>query len=126
MLGCVTSDSPALPWPPASATGAGSMPGTDPLAAARTVFDELPDLPHLAELPGRGPGADVTGRAAALLVDLPMELAGPRGWRIAERPGRDMRRARSLLSSDLDALEEVLDGDEGPFKIQLAGAWTLA
>ncbi len=37
-----------------------------------------------------------------------------------------MRRARSLLSSDLDAMEEVLDGYEGLLKIQLAGPWTLA
>lgn len=102
------------------------MPGENPMEAARIIAGELPDLPHLAELPGRGPGADTTGRTAALLVDLPVELAGPRGWRIAERPGRDVRRARSLLSSDLDAMEEVLDGYEGPLKIQLAGPWTLA
>jgi methionine synthase II (cobalamin-independent) len=102
------------------------MPGENPMEAARIIAGELPDLPHLAELPGRGPGADLTGRAAALLVDLPVELAGPRGWRIAERPGRDVRRARSLLSSDLDAMEEALDGYQGPLKIQLAGPWTLA
>lgn len=102
------------------------MPGENPLEAARVIAGELPDLPHLAELPGRGPGADITGRAAALLVGLPVELAGPRGWRIAERPGRDARRARSLLSSDLDAMEEALDGYAGPLKIQLAGPWTLA
>jgi hypothetical protein len=102
------------------------MPGENPMEAARVIVDELPDLPFLAELPGRGPGADLTGRTAALLVDIPVELAGPRGWRIAEHPGRDVRRARSLLSSDLDAMEEVLDGYEGPLKIQLAGPWTLA
>ena len=102
------------------------MPGDNPMEAARTIAGELPDLPHLAELPGRGPGADITGRAAALLVDIPVELAGPRGWRITEHPGRDMRRARSLLSSDLDAMEEALDGYQGPVKIQLAGPWTLA
>jgi methionine synthase II (cobalamin-independent) len=102
------------------------MPGENPLEAARVIAGELPELPFLAELPGRGPGADITGRAAALLVDIPVELAGPRGWRIAERPGRDLRRARSMLSADLDAMEEVLDGYAGPLKIQLAGPWTLA
>ena len=102
------------------------MPGENPMEAARIIAGELPDLPFLAELPNRGPGADITGRAAGLLVDLPVELAGPRGWRIAERPGRDMRRARSMLSSDLDAMEEALDGYAGPLKIQLAGPWTLA
>ena len=102
------------------------MPGEDPLEAARIIAGELPDLPHLAELPARGPGADMTGRAAALLVDIPVELAGPRGWRIAERPGRDLRRARGLLSADLDAMEETLDGYPGLLKVQLAGPWTLA
>jgi hypothetical protein len=116
----------AFPWAAGTATGVGSMPGDNPMEAARAIAGELPDLPYLAELPGRGPGADITGRAAALLVDMPVELAGPRGWRIAERPGRDLRRARSLLSSDLDAMEEALDGYAGPVKIQVAGPWTLA
>src|SRR5580658_2468179 len=116
----------AFPWQPGTATGIGSMPGENPMEAARTVADELPDLPYLTELPDRGPGADIIGRTAALLVDIPVELAGPRGSRVAERPGRDVRRARSLLSADLDAMEETLDGYEGPLKVQLAGPWTLA
>jgi methionine synthase II (cobalamin-independent) len=120
------TDKPVFPWTPGTATGIGSMPGDDPGEAARVIAGELPDLPYLAELPGRGPGADITGRTAALLVELPVELAGPRGWRIAERPGQDMRRAKSLLSSDLDAMEEALQGYAGPLKIQLAGPWTLA
>lgn len=101
------------------------MPGGNPLEAARVIADELPDLPFLAELPGRGPGADMIGRAAALLVDIPVELT-PGGWRITDRPGRDLRRARSMLSSDLDAMEEVLDGYTGALKVALAGPWTLA
>lgn len=101
------------------------MPGANPIEAARTVAGELPDLPHLAELPGRGPGADITGRAIALLVDIPAEVTS-RGWRIAEHPGRDLRRAKSMLSSDLDAMEEVLDGYSGPLKVQVCGPWTLA
>jgi methionine synthase II (cobalamin-independent) len=116
----------AFPWVPGSATGIGSMPGDNPFEAARVIAGELPNLPYLAELPDRGPGADITGRTAALLTELPVELAGPRGWRIAERPGRDMRRASSYLSSDLDAMEEALQGYTGPLKIQVAGPWTLA
>jgi len=114
-----------FPWPPASATGVGSLPGTDPVEALRTVFGELPDLPHLAELPARGPGADLTGRTAALLVDLPVELT-PTGWRFTARPGRDLRRALGFLSADLDALEEVTGGYTGSLKIQVCGPWTLA
>jgi len=101
------------------------MPGTDPAEAMRVVAGELPDFPHLPELPDRGPGADLTGRTAALLVEIPVEVT-PRGWRLAERPGRDQARARTMLSSDLDVMEEVLDGFRGPLKIQLCGPWTLA
>jgi hypothetical protein len=101
------------------------MPGTDPAEAMRVVAGELPGFPHLPELPDRGPGADLTGRTAALLVDIPAEVS-PRGWRLAERPGRDLARARTMLSSDLDVLEEVLQGFRGPVKIQLCGPWTLA
>jgi len=101
------------------------MPGTDPAEAMRVVAGELPDFPHLPELPDRGPGADLTGRTAALLVEIPVEVT-PRGWRLAERPGRDLVRARTMLSSDLDVMEEVLDGFRGPLKIQLCGPWTLA
>ena len=101
------------------------MPGTNPAEAMRVIAGELPDFPHLAELPDRGPGADLTGRTAALLVDMPAEVT-PRGWRLAERPGRDLARARSMLSSDLDVLEVVLQGFQGPVKVQLCGPWTLA
>jgi hypothetical protein len=101
------------------------MPGTDPLAAVRPVLDELPDLPYLPELPGRGPGADLIGRTAALLTGLPAETS-PAGWRLAARPGRDLRRARVLLEADLDALEEAAAGYAGPLKIQACGPLTLA
>jgi hypothetical protein len=118
-------DEPGFPWPAGSATGIGSMPGTNPAEAMRVVAGELPDFPYLPELPDRGPGADVTGRTAALLVDIPVEVTS-RGWRIAEHAGRDLARARSMLSTDLDVMEEVLDGFAGPVKIQLCGPWTLA
>jgi hypothetical protein len=116
---------PGFPWALGSATGIGSMPGTDPAEAMRVVAGELPDFPFLPELPDRGPGADVVGRTAGLLIDIPVEVT-PRGWRLAERPGRDLARARSMLSSDLDVLAEVLDGFTGLVKIQLCGPWTLA
>lgn len=96
------------------------------MEAARTVAAELPDFPYVAELPERGPGGDMIGRTAGLLVDIVTETT-PRGWRLSpERPGKDLRRARSMLSHDLDALEEVLDGYEGLLKLQVAGPWTLA
>jgi methionine synthase II (cobalamin-independent) len=110
---------------PPTATGIGSLPGTDTGAAHRLVFAELPALPHLPELPGRGVGADMIGRGIALLVDLYAEVQ-PSGWRLADRPGRDHRRAESFLRQDLDFLEENTQGYEGPLKLQAVGPWTLA
>ncbi len=101
------------------------MPGTDPLETMRLIFGEVPGLPFLAELPGRGPGADLTGRTAALLVELPAETTS-HGWRLAGRPGRDLRHAQSMLAHDLDALEEVAGGYPGVLKISACGPWTLA
>ena len=114
-----------FPWPAHSATGLGPMPGTDPDEAIAVVLGELPNLPHLPELPARGPGADLVGRTAALLIDMPVETTAT-GWRLAERPGRDMSRAGGMLSSDLDAMEAATGGYSGVFKIQLCGPWTLA
>lgn len=112
------------PWAPGTATGVGSLPGTDPGSAASMVAHELPDLPHLVELPDRGAGADMIGRAVALLVDIAAEVV-PSGWRVTRRPGRDLRRANDFLSWDLDAAEQHYAG-AGWVKLQVAGPWTLA
>ncbi len=106
-------------------TGVGSMPGTDPHEAAAVVAGEAPDLPHLVELPGRGAGADLVGRAAVLLTDLHVDLQ-PSGWRLVDRPGTDERRGVSYLSHDLDELEGAHQDRRGPVKVQLCGPWTLA
>ncbi|MCY7394634.1 MAG: methionine synthase [Nocardioides sp.] len=112
----------------ALATGIGSMPGTDQGAydeAVRLVLHELPDLPHLPEVPGRGAVATITGRALALTTGLGADLQ-PAGWRLTDAAGVDQRRAVSLLAQDLDGLEEQAQGLSGAFKIQVAGPWTLA
>jgi methionine synthase II (cobalamin-independent) len=108
----------------ARATGVGSWPGTDVAEALRVVTGLLPDLPHQPELPGRGPGSDLVGRAAARLVDLPVDLQ-PSGWRLVDRPGRDQARADAFWREDLDRLAHALDGWSGPLKVQLAGPYTL-
>ncbi|MFG2056600.1 methionine synthase [Micromonospora sp. NPDC048930] len=113
------------PWPAGAATGIGSLPGTDIAEAQRIVLGELPALPHLAELPARGPGADLIGRTGGLLVELPVELYAAR-WRIAPRPGKDLRRARDLMERDLDQLAEQAEEYAGPVKVQAAGPFTLA
>jgi hypothetical protein len=101
------------------------MPGQDIAEAQRIVFGEVPDLPYLPELPGRGAGADLIGRGGALLAGLPIELYAGR-WRTAARAGRDLRAALDLLERDLDTLTEQADRYTGPLKIQAAGPWTLA
>ncbi|MFD8707018.1 methionine synthase [Kitasatospora sp. NPDC059648] len=108
-----------------AATGVGSLPGTDAREAARTSTGALEHLPFLPELPARGPGADMIGRSAGLLVEL-FAQTEPSGWRFADRPGRDTRRAHSWLGEDLDALEEFTQGHRGALKVQAVGPWTLA
>ncbi len=110
---------------PGWATGIGSWPGTDIRAAIRVMLDECHDLPYLPELPARGAGADITGRTAARLTDLPVDLQ-PHGWRLTSRPGRDVSRAQAFWREDLDQLAEYLAGWVGPLKVQLMGPWSLA
>ena len=116
---------PDFPWPSGAATGIGSLPGTDIAEAQRLVMGELPDLPHLAELPNRGPGSDMVGRTAGLLAELPVQLYVGR-WQMAPRPGKDQRHIADLLERDLDQLSEQADRFAGTIKVQAAGPWTLA
>lgn len=117
-----------------TATGIGSWPGEDMRTVLRLVRDLLGEvdsdgarfgLPYLPELPARGPGADLVGRGAGLLVELPVDLQ-PSGWRLVDRPGRDHERTRALLRRDLDDLAEAFDGYSGPFTVSVPGPWTLA
>ncbi|ANB08705.1 methionine synthase [Streptomyces ambofaciens] len=107
------------------ATGIGSLPGQDAREAVKTATGTFEDFPHLPELPARGPGADMIGRTAGMLVELYARVE-PSGWRLGDRPGRDTKRARAWLREDLDALEEFTQGYEGPVKVQAVGPWTLA
>ncbi len=107
------------------------MPGEDIREAVKTVTGTFDDaeagqgLPYLPELPARGPGADMIGRTAGMLVELYARVE-PSGWRLGDHPGRDTRRARSWLGEDLDVLEEFTQGYQGPLKVQVVGPWTLA
>jgi hypothetical protein len=113
-----------------TATALGSWPGTDPLEAARIVRGELgePHLPHLVELPDRGPGSDAVGRTAAMLLELPVDLQ-PHGWRLVDRPGQDQRRATSALSTDVHVLADTIGAEDKPsdqLKLQLRGPLSMA
>ena len=107
------------------ATGIGSLPGVDVDEAVRRVFGELPDFPHLPELPARGPGAELVGRGAALLVDLPVQLYAGR-WQTASKKGVDLRRSIDFLERDRDTLTDVVSDHDGFFKVSAAGPWTLS
>ncbi|CAN5804122.1 methionine synthase [soil metagenome] len=113
-----------------AATGIGSWPGTSARDAAAVVVGELHTLTHLVELPARGVGADLIGRAGALLIDIAVDTV-PRGYRIVPRRGAVAKRATSLLDEDLDALEEAwekagLAGSKRTVKVQAPGPITLA
>ncbi|VEG48803.1 methionine synthase, vitamin-B12 independent [Mycolicibacterium chitae] len=87
-------------------------------------------MSHLVELPARGVGADLIGRAGAQLVDIAIDTV-PRGYRVVARRGAVARRATSLLGEDMDALEEAwelagLRGSGRPVKVQAPGPITLA
>lgn len=115
----------------AGASGVGSWPGIAAREAAAVVVGELAGaLAHIVELPARGVGADMLGRAGALLVDVAIDTV-PRGYRLVARPGAVTRRAISLLDEDMDALEEAweaagLRGDGRVVKVQAPGPITLA
>ncbi|MFP3715077.1 hypothetical protein [Puerhibacterium sp. TATVAM-FAB25] len=115
-------------------SGHGPWPGgeDDVLEAQQVVLGDLAELPtgvgavpFLVQLAGRGPGADATGRTAALLADLSVEL-GPHGWKLADRPGLDLRRAEAFRREDLGALAIAAYGYAGPFALEVVGPWTLA
>ena len=113
-----------------TATGLGPWPGEEPAEAARIIRGELgtPHLPFLAELPDRGVGSDALGRTASLLVDLSVDVQ-PHGWRFVDRPGKDLQRAKSALSTDINILADVIGVEEVPsddIKIQLRGPLSLA
>jgi len=115
----------------AKASGVGSWPGTTARQAAEVVVGELAGaLAHIVELPARGVGADMLGRAGALLIDVSIDTV-PRGYRVVARPGAVTRRAVSLLDEDIDALEEAwetagLRGGGRVVKVQAPGPITLA
>jgi len=118
---------PSLPALPGRSSGVGSWPGEGIADATRLVLGELPEpgVPFQPELPARGPGADLIGRGATFLVDLPVDLQ-PSGWRLVDHPGRDLNRAMGWYRQDLDVLAEVAEGYTGPLKVAACGPWTLA
>lgn len=112
--------------------GLGPWPGTDPLAAHLAVFDVVADvpagvqgIPNLVHLPARGPIAGAVGRTLAMLEDMPAGLE-PHGWRLRANPDADLRRARTTLRADVEALAIAAQGYAGPLVVPVVGPWSLA
>lgn len=105
-------------------TGLGSLPGTDYAGAVAMTFEQVP-VPYVPELPARGPHAGMIARGAATLAGIAAELTSS-GWRVADAPGGDLRRARALLRDDLDRLAETVPDYEGRLRVPIVGPWTLA
>ncbi len=106
-------------------TAAGSLPGTEFRGALGAVSEVLADILALPELPQRGVGSQLVGRALGLIDGLDFDLQ-PAGWRLTSGSGADHRRARSQWRFDLDDTEELLQGFRGVLKVAVAGPWTLA
>ena len=106
-------------------TAAGSLPGDDFRGALTAMTEVLPEVLPLPELPARGVGSGMIGRALGIIDGLGFDIQ-PSGWRLTAASGSDHRRARARWCHDLDDAEELLQGFEGVLKIGLAGPWTLA
>ena len=112
----------------ARATGIGSLPGTDIREALQGVRDILGDghLPYLPELPARGPGADMIGRAAGLLVDLHVDLQ-PGGWRFVDRPrSRRQPRGGAAGARTSTSWPRRSTATRATSRSRCTGPWTLA
>lgn len=106
-------------------TAAGSLPGDDFRGALTAMAEALPEVLPWPELPGRGPGSDMVGRALGLIGDLGFDLT-PAGWRVVPGTSRDHARAQAVWRRDLDDAEELLQDFSGVLKVAVAGPWTLA
>ena len=133
--GSEQSDDPAAAEPVdllAGASPPASVPGRAPTHSKRRPPSSVNcrNCPTSSNFPNRGIGADMIGRASALLVDLRFD-ATTRGYRLADRPGSISRKARDFVRVDLDAIEEAwetagLVGSGRAIKIQSVGPLTLA
>lgn len=110
----------------------GPLPGDRVLDTQTMVLGELADapdgvraLPPLVQMPGRGPWATSVARTAAMLTEMPVEL-GPHGWKLADRPGADLARTRSVMLEDLETLAVAAHGYAGPLVLSVRGPWTMA
>src|SRR5438105_15103474 len=112
---------------PGLATGIGSLPHTDPRAAAELVLRCLPDLPAAPQLPGRDPREGMIAQWAAALPEV--SIAPDGAVVLGERDDREPRcgfqpDAHAGLLAFLDAAGEA-ERPPARVKVQLTGPLTL-
>ena len=127
-----TSHDVSSPVAGSGASGWGDFAGLSAGETATIIAGELgvePHVPYLAWLPERGPGGDAVGRTAAMVSAVSGQFAvttTPAGWRLTSGDPVEMRRGRSWLGEDLDALEEKFEGSIRPMVLTVVGPWSLA
>lgn len=106
-------------------TAAGSLPGEDFRGSLSAMSELTPEILALPELPDRGVGSKLVGRALGLVEGLGFDLQ-PAGWRLTHHSTAEHRRAMAQWRRDLDDTEELLQGFDKVLKVAVAGPWTLA
>ena len=113
-------------------TAVGTWPGSDQLTAQLEVFEDLITAPFgVTAVPfwvvpnDSGPHGGLFGRTLSLLDQMPVEV-GPHGWKLADRPGGDVRSLVRGLNQNVETLSIAAAGYQGPLSLSVVGPWTLA
>jgi hypothetical protein len=112
---------------PGVATGIGSLPHSDPRAAAEVVLRCLPELPAAPQLPGRDPREGMIAQWVAALPEVEVDPDGTvsvNGRSDAEAECNVDARSHAGLLAFLDAAA-ALDRPPNRVKVQLTGPLTL-
>lgn len=113
------------------ASARGEFPGSQMLDAIYRVRGELgaPHLPFLPLLSQRGYAATQLARTLCCLEGLTADGTAS-GWRVRQGRSEELERARSLFSSDINALADVVGGEKAalaaPYHLSLMGPISLA
>jgi hypothetical protein len=98
-----------------AATGIGSLPHTDPHAAAEFVLERLPDLPAIPSLPRRSPAESMLGQVAAGVPGVAVTFDGRL---VVDRPRLD---PEAEIVTDLD--HDAFGGFRAFLSVAAAAGW---
>lgn len=113
--------------PVAAATGVGSLPHTDPAAAAAMVLDLLPALPSVPQLPRRHPAEGMLAQAVDGMVGVSVTVDGTLAVDpVVFDPERPVEtRFVGEAWAGFNAFLAAARARRGPVKLQLTGPVTL-